>query len=178
MERTSVKIEKKPCGVVAKVSEWGEVHREWSLIVHRLAHVFHEIFRSWEMPKTPMEVLMYLKLFHNNVEPSVMADFMCIPRQTMTSILDGMDKDGYIERNPHPSDRRKKLVRLSRRGAGLAERILKEIRHYELLAMNQLSEQELVSMLKSLRKFSDAMEQCVRESEGGFVKPCVCEPQI
>lgn len=130
------------------------------------------------MPKTPMEILMYLKLFNNNVEPSVMADFMCIPRQTMTSILDGMDKDGYIERNPHPSDRRKKLVRLSRKGASLAERILKEIRRYELMAMNQLSEQELVSMLKSLRKFSEAMERCVSGSEDGFAKSCACEPRI
>ena len=123
---------------------------------------------------------MYLKLFNNNVEPSVMADSMCVPRQTMTSILDEMDKDGYIERNPHPSDRRKKLVRLSRKGASLAGRILKEIHHYELFAMNQLSEQELVSMLKSLRKFSDAMERCVSGSEGGFTQldACAGVPQI
>ena len=137
------------------------IHREWSMIVHRWVRVIHAIFLRLKTPMTPIKVLLYLKLFQNDVEPSVIADFICVPRQTMTSILDGMEKDGLIVRLEHPSDRRRKLVRFARKGSALAERALKEIRRHEAQAMAALTPGELSSMLASMRKFSEALEGSV-----------------
>ena len=139
----------------------GGIHREWSMIVHRWVRVIHAIFLRLKTPMTPIKVLLYLKLFQNDVEPSVIADFICVPRQTMTSILDGMEKDGLIVRQEHPSDRRRKLVRFARKGSALAERALKEIRRHEAQAMAALTPGELSSMLASMRKFSEALEGSV-----------------
>ena len=136
-------------------------HREWSMIVHRWVRVIHAIFLRLKTPMTPIKVLLYLKLFQNDVEPSVIADFICVPRQTMTSILDGMEKDGLIVRQEHPSDRRRKLVRFARKGSALAERALKEIRRHGAQAMAALTPGELSSMLASMRKFSEALEGSV-----------------
>ena len=137
------------------------IHREWSMIVHRWVRVIHAIFLRLKTPMTPIKVLLYLKLFQNDVEPSVIADFICVPRQTMTSILDGMEKDGLIVRQEHPSDRRRKLVRFARKGSALAERVLKEIRRHEAKAMESLTPEELSGMLASMRKFSEALESSV-----------------
>ena len=137
------------------------IHREWSMIVHRWVRVVHAIFLRLKTPMTPIKVLLYLKLFQNDVEPSVIADFICVPRQTMTSILDGMEQDGLIVRQEHPSDRRRKLVRFARKGSALAERALKEIRRHEAQAMAALTPGELSSMLASMRKFSEALEGSV-----------------
>ena len=139
----------------------GGIHREWSMIVHRWVRVIHAIFLRLKTPMTPIKVLLYLKLFQNDVEPSVIADFICVPRQTMTSILDGMEKDGLIVRQEHPSDRRRKLVRFARKGSALAERVLKEIRRHEAKAMEALTPEELAGMLASMRKFSEALEGSV-----------------
>lgn len=136
----------------------GGIHREWSMIVNRWVRVIHAIFLRLKTPMTPIKVLLYLKLFQNDVEPSVIADFICVPRQTMTSILDGMEKDGLIVRQEHPSDRRRKLVRFARKGSALAERALKEIRRHEAKAMESLTPEELSGMLASMRKFSEALE--------------------
>ena len=137
------------------------IHREWSMIVHRWVWVIHAIFLRLKTPMTPIKVLLYLKLFQNDVEPSVIADFICVPRQTMTSILDGMEQDGLIVRQEHPSDRRRKLVRFARKGSALAERVLKEIRRHEAQAMAALTPEELSGMLASMRKFSEALEGSV-----------------
>ena len=136
----------------------GGIHREWSMIVNRWVRVIHAIFLRLKTPMTPIKVLLYLKLFQNDVEPSVIADFICVPRQTRTSILDGMEKDGLIVRLEHPSDRRRKLVRFARKGSALAERALKEIRRHEAKAMEALTPEELAGMLASMRKFSEALE--------------------
>ena len=139
----------------------GGIHREWSMIVHRWVRVVHAIFLRLKTPMTPIKVLLYLKLFQDDAEPSVIADFICVPRQTMTSILDGMEQDGLIVRLEHPSDRRRKLVRFARKGSALAERTLKEIRRHEAQAMAALTPGELSSMLASMRKFSEALEGSV-----------------
>ena len=136
----------------------GGIHREWSMIVNRWVRVIHAIFLRLKTPMASIKVLLYLKLFQNDVEPSVIADFICVPRQTMTSILDGMEKDGLIVRLEHPSDRRRKLVRFARKGSALAERVLKEIRRHEAKAMEALAPDEMAGMLASMRKFSEALE--------------------
>lgn len=139
----------------------GSIHREWSTIVHRWVRVIHAIFLRLKTPMTPIKVLLYLKLIQPDAEPSVIADYFCVPRQTMTSILDGMEKDGLIVRQEHPSDRRRKLVRAARNGRALADRALKEVRRHEAEAMTALTPDELSGMLASMRKFSEALEQSV-----------------
>ena len=152
---------RQPTTAVDETGDAGAVHREWSLIVNRWVRVFHAIFLRLKTPITPIKVLLYLKLFQDDAEPSVIADFICVPRQTMTSILDGMEQDGLIVRLEHPSDRRRKLVRFARKGSALAERVLKEIRRYEAEAMSALTPEELSGMLTSMRKFSEALERAV-----------------
>jgi|GEM_PF-2129761 len=141
------------------------IHREWSLIVNSWIRVIHEIFTKWKIPVTSIKVLLFLRIFQKDAEPSVIADFITVPRQTMTSILDSMEGDGLIVREPHPSDRRKKRIHLSRKGCALADRVLKEIRFYETQAMQVLTDRELKEMLRSMRKFSDAMARCVAEGD-------------
>lgn len=53
-----------------------------------------------------------------------------LPKQTMTSMLAQMERDGLIERMPDPSDRRATIVRLAARGRAfrpVAERVLAEL---------------------------------------------------
>ena len=92
------------------------IHREWSLTVNSWIRVIHEIFTKWKIPVTSIKVLLFLRIFKKDSEPSVIADFITISRQTMTSILDSMEGDSLIVREPHPSDRRKKLIYLSKEG--------------------------------------------------------------
>jgi len=50
--------------------------------------------------------------------PSEIAARIAVPvtTATITSVLDTLERNGYIERRPHPSDRRRLLVHLTRDG--------------------------------------------------------------
>jgi DNA-binding MarR family transcriptional regulator len=53
-----------------------------------------------------------------------------VSKQTMTSMLGQMERDGLVERTPDPSDRRATIIRLAARGRALrpvAERVLAEL---------------------------------------------------
>ena len=135
------------------------IHREWTLIVNRWIRVVRAIYQRLKAPSTAIKTLLYLKLFQDGAEPSVIADFICIPRQTMTSILVGMEADGLVVRRDHPADRRRRQIHLSPDGDALATRILKEIRRYEAQAAAALDPDEFATMLKLMGKYSEALEK-------------------
>lgn len=95
----------------------------------------------------------------DGIEPAVLADRLNIPRQTMTFVLDHLEKDGVLNRLPHPADRRKKLVRLSDVGYGWGKAIADDILERECRAMAALSTVEQESLLAIYGKLSTAFEQ-------------------
>ena len=70
----------------------------------------------------------------------------------MTLITDRLESLGYVERRPHPDDRRKKVVVLteaSREAAEVADRILGEV-PAELRALDPSQLAQLTSILSRL----------------------------
>jgi DNA-binding MarR family transcriptional regulator len=79
---------------------------------------------------------------------------------SVTNLVDGLEKLGYVERMPHPTDRRTTLASITDRGrevAGSATEALHAIR----FGTQSLEERELETISELLRR--------VRVSEGDFV---------
>ncbi|GAA4707737.1 MarR family winged helix-turn-helix transcriptional regulator [Brevibacillus fulvus] len=84
--------------------------------------------------------------------PSELADKVGITRATVTGLLDGLVRDGIVERRNHPNDRRMVMIRLTHDGVKLLNRVLPP--HYLLIAqlMSGLNETERKSLVHLLEK--------------------------
>jgi DNA-binding MarR family transcriptional regulator len=83
---------------------------------------------------------------------AALADAHGVDRPYMTLITDRLESLGYVERRPHPDDRRKKIVVLTETGreaAEVAERILSEV-PAELRALDPSQLAQLTSILGRL----------------------------
>ena len=69
-------------------------------------------------------VLSYLLLNPDNTTPSQIADDLMILRQSMTNILDGLEKRGLVCREIDPEDRRRIRVKLLPEGERLGVELL------------------------------------------------------
>lgn len=58
--------------------------------------------------------------------PSAMADRAGVTRGTITGLLDGLERDGFVRRAPDPEDRRALLVHLTEAGKGRVQTLLGE----------------------------------------------------
>ena len=58
------------------------------------------------------------------VEPSVIAERLIVTTATMTSLLDNLEKRGLIRRLPHPDDRRKILIDVTREAEAIVDELL------------------------------------------------------
>ncbi len=68
--------------------------------------------------------MVYLTLNEEGAAPSEVADELMILRQSMTSILDGLEKKGLLQRLADPTDRRRLRVKLLPPGQELAKQLI------------------------------------------------------
>jgi DNA-binding MarR family transcriptional regulator len=86
-------------------------------------------------------------------EPSTMgelATFLGIDAPYMTIVVDDLERQGLVERKPHPTDRRAKLVEATARGKEAAQRA-RVILNRPPAELTALPEDELAALLRGLR---------------------------
>lgn len=86
--------------------------------------------------------------------PSQLAQHAGIGKAAMTQMLDGLAETGWIDRNPHPEDRRKLTIRLTPSGKRRLERFLPE--HFA--RMGRLTAALSAADLESLNALMDKLE--------------------
>jgi DNA-binding MarR family transcriptional regulator len=82
--------------------------------------------------------------------PHVIAERLLVSSASMTSLLDTLEGRGLIERHPHPTDRRKVLIRLTVNARDIVDRMLPIVHASATEAMADLSEVEREQLILAL----------------------------
>jgi DNA-binding MarR family transcriptional regulator len=92
----------------------------------------------------PPQVVVLLALCaEDDMEPAQIADRVLIPRQTITSILDKLEAGGFVVRTDHPTDRRRKVIRLTEAGFERVCCIWGDLASYEEQIMEAFTKREI-----------------------------------
>ena len=92
--------------------------------------------------------------------PAELADLSHVTRATMTGLIDTLERDGLVNREPDPNDRRMISVTLTSKGRALMQQILPQ--HFQRMAalMKPLTHAErktLVELLVKIRQQATGM---------------------
>lgn len=84
--------------------------------------------------------------------PAELADAAGVTRATMTGLVDTLERDGFVKREPDPIDRRQMSVRLTPRGEKFLDAFLPG--HFKAIAalMSPLNETERKTLVRLLNK--------------------------
>lgn len=121
--------------------------------------VYNKFLRRWNLSYNAYLVLEVLYYSKEALEPAELADKQSIPRQTMTFVLDSLEKGGYVERLPHPKDRRKKNIALTAAGQTLAEDVVETMFEKEVEAMEVLTTEEQEVLLNIYLRLHKGFEK-------------------
>lgn len=93
--------------------------------------------------QTKLAILMYLSGEpEHRASPSALAKHCGVSRAAMTGLLDGLEQDGYVERDSHPSDRRALMITLTPNGQRFLDWITPQDQSQLSEIMGALSESE------------------------------------
>jgi len=80
----------------------------------------------------------------------VIADRLLVSSASMTSLLDTLEARGFVERHPHPTDRRKVLIQLTDEACVIVDRMLPAVHATATEALADLTESEREQFITSL----------------------------
>lgn len=81
-----------------------------------------------------------------------LASAMSLERSSIVPVIDRLEEEGYVERRPHPKDKRSKALWLTRKGTRIAVRIEKIISERELKIFTGFSQEEQQMLLSLMRR--------------------------
>ena len=113
-----------------------------------------------QLSASARQVLAVLEGAGQPLEPSVIAERVLITTGSMTSLLDTLEKRGLVERMPHPDDRRKLLVTITRDAQGVLDELLPSLHARERAVISDaLSNREQRELLHLLAKVQAAARE-------------------
>ncbi len=121
------------------------------------------LFEPFGESPAVFKCLIYLQSHKDDAEPGKMADSLHMLRQSVTVIADHLEKEGYIERKSHPSDRRKILLVLTDKGAALERNMSKVYREYHSKITSNFTEEEISTYIALRDKMNAAKDKAISE---------------
>jgi DNA-binding MarR family transcriptional regulator len=112
---------------------------------------------EYQLSPSARQVLAVVEGAGEPLEPSVIAARVLITRGSMTSILDTLEKRGLIQRVPHPDDRRRLLVEITKDAQTILDELLPALhaREREVIS-SALSTNEQEELLRLIAKLQHA----------------------
>ncbi|HEY9623516.1 MAG TPA: MarR family transcriptional regulator [Crinalium sp.] len=108
---------------------------------------------------TKLAVLMYLgSEAEFCTSPSELAKHCGVSRAAMTKVLDGLEQEGYIERDIHPTDRRALMVKLTPEGQQFLDWIAPQDQYQLSELMNNLDDTERTKLMELAMKMIQLFE--------------------
>lgn len=83
---------------------------------------------------------------------TALAAYAGMTKPSMSALVDGLERSGYVERAPDPQDGRAQLVRYTARGWAFADVVAREIRRVEQAWAERIGTQEVEALRAILRR--------------------------
>ncbi len=84
---------------------------------------FDEYLSEIDLTASGWCVLLCVIENNERITQREIADILCLETPTVTRILDNLQKNGFVERIPHPDDRRCFIIKLTKKGKDIKEKL-------------------------------------------------------
>lgn len=127
--------------------------RTSELLVKRIA----DLIQPFDLTPSSGLVLGILADFGEPLPPNKIAERLIISRASVTSLIDSLERRGFVRRAPHSTDRRMLLIELTDAGRQVAHdfRLLVHQNQKKWLAV--LTEQEKSQLIDTLHRIQTAL---------------------
>ncbi len=118
-----------------QIQSW---YTQW-LLVDRLYASFAQ---QYGITSTAMFVLRMLLVMPESCTQRSICESLTLPKQTVSCLLESLEKTGYVEKKPDQLDKRSKLIGLTSKGRDYTKRVLAALNKAEAAAFLTLSEND------------------------------------
>ncbi|PTL75572.1 MarR family winged helix-turn-helix transcriptional regulator [Vitiosangium sp. GDMCC 1.1324] len=126
---------------------------------------FEQLLRPLDFGMAYLPVVIALEE-HGALLQKQLAEYARVEQPTMAALLTRMERDGLIEREPHPSDKRASQISLSAKAKARLPLAKKQLGEVAEQATSGFSERERATFLALLRRVVDNLTPDAEERGG------------
>ena len=119
--------------------------------------------KSMGLSNTALDILTTIYENPNCTQKDI-AEKLLFTKQTVNAVVTSFLKDGWVQLEELPSDRRNKTVNLTAEGLAKAREIMDKVHSCEITAMSQLTEDERDTLLKLTKTYIHKCSQAMAEN--------------
>lgn len=126
----------------------------------RIEQAFSARAQRSGLPAYVCITLVHLYYLQDASEPVSLANATNIPKQSMTSVLDYLEREKLALRIPHPRDRRRKKIALTKAGKAKSAEMMKDILELEERALEKtgyINKEQIVAFLTDYAETLEAL---------------------
>jgi DNA-binding MarR family transcriptional regulator len=127
--------------------------RTSDLLVKRIA----DIVQPFDLTPSSGLVLGILADFGAPLPPNKIAERLIISRASVTSLIDSLERRGYVRRSPHATDRRMLHIELTDTGRQIAHDFRLLVHQHQKAWLAVLTEQEQSQLIDTLHRIQSAL---------------------
>lgn len=132
-------------------------------LARQLARALHD--RIAPLGVVPGQFAQLLALYeHDGMTQQELCETVEIEQPTMANTLARMERDGLIERRPHPSDGRKQLIYLTDKARSLEGPLTEAAETVNALATSGLSSSEISTLMRIIDTAKANLNESTRSS--------------
>lgn len=117
--------------------------------------VFTKWCKKYNLLYMDTHMLLSIDESHGVSEPTKLSEELLIPKQSITSMLDKLEKKGYIKRTHSADDRRKVNISLTDEGIKIVKKVRQAINNAEQEILKEIKQEKLDEMLKTYEQIID-----------------------
>lgn len=127
--------------------------RTSDLLVKRITN----LVQPFDLTPSSGLVLGILADFGEPLPPNKIAERLIISRASVTSLLDSLERRGYVRRSSHSTDRRMLLIELTDAGRQVAHDFRLLVHKNQKVWLSVLTEQEQTQLINTLHRIQSAL---------------------
>lgn len=124
----------------------------------RLVKRIADLVQPFDLTPSSGLALGILADFGEPLPPNKIAERLIISRASVTSLLDSLERRGYVRRSPHSTDRRMLLIELTDAGRQVAHDFRLLVHKNQKVWLSVLTEQEQTQLIDTLHRIQSALK--------------------
>lgn len=140
----------------------------------RLYQIFYERLAGRALTPGVFSTLLAIRE-NPGVRHGALADALMIQRPNMTTLINRLEREGYVSRRPSPDDKRWVVLFLTAKGERAVAQTLSAIAAHDRKMTSALSPAERTALLALLRKLGRSLPAPRPAKNGSSVRPAMPE---
>lgn len=127
--------------------------RTADLLIKRIG----DLVQPFDLTPSSGLVLGMLADSEERLPPNQIAERLIISRASVTSLIDSLERRGYVRRLPHATDRRMLLIELTEAGRRVAQEFRRLVHRHQKAWLAALTEKEQDQLISALHRLQAAL---------------------